>query len=117
MRICKIGNSTESQIVPISQSSYTNPSFTLGPSDPTEFVSMEMTEYSTGFKGRRREVTEVEDASRTIKATEEGGNDEPNDEPVRNALLATVMYSANLGGTGVLTGTATNLVFKSFLDR
>ncbi|KAK4297414.1 hypothetical protein Pmani_030165 [Petrolisthes manimaculis] len=48
----------------------------------------------------------------------EGDEDERerNNKIVRNTLMITLMYSANLGGIGALTGTAPNLVLKGVLD-
>ena len=43
----------------------------------------------------------------------------PNEEcrKLRDMFYLTIAYGSSLGGTGLLTGTDTNLVFKAFMEQ
>ena len=47
----------------------------------------------------------------------EGGLRNPQAVALRQALLLGVAYSANVGGTGVITGTSPNLVLMGFYSE
>ena len=43
----------------------------------------------------------------------------PNEEcrKIRDMFYLTIAYASSLGGTGVITGTGTNLVFRAFMEQ
>lgn len=63
------------------------------------------------------------DHSETLNEQFEGDVQEPNDKIhqemklVRKALLLSIAYSSNIGGTATLTGTGTNLVFEEIFHE
>ncbi len=56
----------------------------------------------------------------TVKVPTDGETDREDDvvfDRFRKSLLLCVCYSANIGGTATLTGTAPNLIFKGILEE